>query len=650
MLRTVFLGSLLVFAGGFLGLTLFMLPNNAESTVVRGSPVDNAESPNIQNTQLQADNGVVAKNSFTIVNSNFFDGFTFHENMTLVVREGIIEKWGEDLSPPTGFDIIDGQGHTIIPGLIDAHTHSYLDALTVALNFGVTTQIDMFTDVSFFGEARANRDRITDTQKSDLFGAGMIATVKGGHGSQFGVPIETLSSPDQASAWVAKRIAEGSDFIKLAYIPNSSIKLDYIPEADTALPSLDLATATALINAAHEQGVMAVAHIATQKAATEMVEAGIDGLVHIFADEKVSDGFIKLAKERNIFIIPTLSVIASVDGQSRGDDVIADVRVGPYLRQTQKASMASAFGADIQGYDLDMALHNVLALHQAGIAILAGSDAPNPGTSYGVSMHDEMGYLVKAGLTPQEALRAATSLPAERFSIEDRGILSAGKRADFIVIDGNMADNINNSFSIKAIYKNGFEVKRYKANQNDQSVRKLFSNLGDFENDLFAEDKSAANQGVTGSAKERFQWVVTTDGLAGGASSAVLSRMEPGSDGTKGALHVKAEIKPGFLFPWAGAFLSFSQTLTEPRNVEDYETINFRVRGTSGNYSVMMFVAGVNGVPPSQVFSVSEDWKIVSLRLDGFVGLDKKALAGIAIVANQTVGVYDFEIDTIKLK
>ncbi len=109
--------------------------------------------------------------------------------------------------------VVSGQGRTLLPGLIDAHTHAWrYHELT--LLFGVTTQIDMFTTVAMLKESKAGRH----AGRADLFSAGTLVTAPGGNGTQFGVAIPTLARAEDAQAFFDARIAEGSDFIKIVMV------------------------------------------------------------------------------------------------------------------------------------------------------------------------------------------------------------------------------------------------------------------------------------------------------------------------------------------------------------------------------------------------------------------------------------------------
>lgn len=550
-----------------------------------------------------------------IKNATVFNGEKFEYKVDLIIKDGLVQAKGQGFEQGQ-MEIIDASNKTIIPGLIDAHTHSFGDALKLALNFGVTTHVDMFSPAELLKPAIKKRDNKNNYSETDLFSAGILATTAGGHGTQFRIAIDTLASPEEAPEWVARRLEEGSGFIKLVYMPYNSY-----------FKSLDRQTAAAIIKAAHAQGLIVVAHISSQRAAHELLDEGIDGFVHIFADELVDDEFLKKAKELNVFVIPTLAVIAAGAKKGLGSELVQNPHLMPYLKQSQKQSLAADFGAhEIPGFSLELALANTRKMHAMGIPILAGSDALNPGTAYGATLHQEMALLVEAGLTPAQALNSATRQPAKVFKLGMRGTLFEGSKADFVILNENPEKDINKSVIVDAIYKNGMRIERILAGSvTDTKVSLISSNL-----------LSAFDQGFTTPAK--LVWSATDDTMTGGLSTSELSTKDNG-------LQVLASVKQGFMFPWAGASL-FSKTQL---NLSKYQSIEFRVRGTQGQYQLMVFSGDSSGVPPSQTFSVTNKWQTISLELDDFRGFDATRFTGLAIVAGPTVGEFKYYLNDVKL-
>ena len=559
--------------------------------------------------QLKTDGG----NHFVIRDVMVFDGSNVTGPTMLEVENGIFTRIDHRLDPQN-LTTLDGSGKILLPGFIDAHTHNFGTSLNDALNFGVTTQIDMFTSAGMLAEQKAMRDSLAAKSSADLFSAGVLATAPGGHGTQFRIEVETLNGPAQANEWVKTRLAEGSDFIKLVYMPESD-----------HFPSLDRSTAAAIIRAAHNQGVMAVAHISTQKSAIDMIEDGIDGLVHIFADEPVSERFLQLAVENQVFVIPTLSVLATINRIDIGRQLLNDPRTRPFLTAAQQQQLSADFGAaDWPGFDFDVALSNTRLMHNAGILILAGSDAPNPGTAHGVSLHAEMTLLTDAGLTSLEAITAATSAPAQAFKIVDRGRIEPGMRADFILVDGDIEKDINASRSISAIYKNGHLISRTRRPESEPARQITSPLLSSFANSL--------------AGPSNMQWAQTDDRMMNGQSVAKVELQDE-------VLKINTEVQSGFMFPWAGAGL-FGEAQV---SIADYHYLELQIRGTPGTYRAMVFSGSNTGAPPAQSFEVNQRWQTIRLPLADFQGMAAENFNGLAIVAGPAFGSFEYYLKNVKL-
>ncbi|MFK7887662.1 MAG: amidohydrolase family protein [Gammaproteobacteria bacterium] len=557
--------------------------------------------------------------TIAIVGAKVFDGQRWLADTDILIEAGRISAMGSALDLPDGARRVDARDLSVLPGLIDAHVHSYGGALRDSVRFGVTTNFDMFTAPVGLPQTRAARESL-DNIEADLFSAGMLATVDGGHGTQYGVPVATFDTDTDASKWVAQRKAEGSDYIKLVYMPYQN-----------RLPSLDLTTATAIIQAAHAADMLAVAHISTAQAALDLINADVDGLVHIFADQPASDELIQAARERDVFVIPTLCVLATADRQDEGAKLAADPRFTPYLTDPQNSSLGSDFGLKVPGMTLAGALENVRRLHAGGVRILGGSDAPNPGTTHGASLHQELALLVRAGLSESEALTAATSAAADAFGVTQRGSLAVGQRADMIIVEGDPAKDILATRAIVHVLRNGMEVAR--AIETGTAKSMPLGALSDF------SQRAAAPGG--------FIWSATDDRDMRGKSDATLTHIAPTVAQPLGAVRVAGEVRTGFPYPWAG--FSFGAADGQPRDMGEAATLSMNLRGTPGIYRVMFFNAGSSGAPPTQEITVSDTWQTFNIRIADLNGLNRRSVAGFAIVAGPAPGAFRLDLAEVSL-
>ena len=168
-------------------------------------------------------------------------------------------------------------------------------------------------------------------------------------------------------------------------------------------------------------------------------------------DRQAVDSLARLARTRGAFVIPTFAVLESMAGV-RGDDLLADARLAALVDREGAATLKARYGAQARPQALAAPKAVTAALRKAGVPILAGTDAGNAGTLYGISMHRELAALVEAGLSPAEALAAATSAPAAAFRLGRRGCIARGCKADLLLVEGNPAADVRATRHICLLY------------------------------------------------------------------------------------------------------------------------------------------------------------------------------------------------------
>ena len=315
---------------------------------------------------------------------NVFDGEKKIESTDVLIVDGEIQSIGQAVETPENVTTVDGTGKTLMPGMIDCHTHVWFAAnLQQAAIFGVTTELDMMS-LPAVGKTWREQQRLGKANdRADFYSAGSAVTVKGGHGTQFGSSVPTLDKVENTAQFVRERIAEGSDYIKLIHEDGSAY--------GSLLPTISTAMFAEAVKASHAMNKIAVSHVSTLSSATMAVENQVDGLVHLFSDAKVTDEFIKLAKKSNLFIVPTAAVVSNASGSNSTKQIVSDTNLKAFLNNENQYNLSRTFPRlNDSKLTWEKLKFNIRKLHEASIPILAGTDAPNPGTVHGASMHHEL--------------------------------------------------------------------------------------------------------------------------------------------------------------------------------------------------------------------------------------------------------------------
>ena len=384
--------------------------------------------------------------STTITNARVFDGKRLSGASSVRIDGDRISAVGDQSIIRAGDHVIDGHGCTVLPGLIDAHVHLLPGAAEQALDFGVTTMLDMFSKPEQLQE-HLNRSP-ADLSRATIYSSGIGATAPGGHPSMMYAPFPYVRDKSDVVVFVKERVAEGSHFLKVFYEGGQSI--------DWAMPSLDVETLAELAIVAHDYGLKVVAHATHAADAVTAARIGVDVLAHSPFDP-LSEKQVEQIAASGVAIISTLSI---ADGFPQpGEPMPLLTHTGLVKRLGDKwAGVLEAQGdrwIPPGMPSFECAFSNIQSLHRAGCSILAGTDSPNPGTVHGASMHRELLHLVHAGLTPLEALRSATSIPAHVFDLETSGHITPGCPADLLLVEGSPDTAVEDISAIRTVWKAG---------------------------------------------------------------------------------------------------------------------------------------------------------------------------------------------------
>ncbi len=359
---------------------------------------------------------------------------------TVVIRGREIVAVGPDVRVPSGARTYYVSGLTLLPGFIDSHVH--LSGIGVrprdgAREFGALGYFWRYmrrfperrraliaagvTSVKSLGDPYpwilklAERVEQHELAGPRIFAAGPTITSPGGH------PIPRLRRAGQGDtsfiAQVTRQVASAAD-AELA-VETFAAAVDYISLAaetpgGAALPVLSSRAMAAAVQAAHRHERKVLAHVATLDQLKRTLAVGVDGIEHLPRDELIADGTLEAMRRHAVFVVPTLQA--------------AEQHLGVMLRDPTSARRARA---------------NARRLAVAGVPLLAGSDAPAPGTAFGFTLHEELRNLVEAGYTPGQAIAAATSAAAEHLGLSDRlGTIAPGKLADIVAVIGEPLEDI----------------------------------------------------------------------------------------------------------------------------------------------------------------------------------------------------------------
>ena len=407
------------------------------------------------------------------------------EDGTFVVRDGRIIAIGAkgSIKALAGAAHVDLTGKTVMPAMNNIHAHlgyegyvswsvenhtpaNVLDHLEREAFYGVGTTMAMGEQpVDFALEFQRNQLAGKFPPAARFFFAAGFAPPGGGPDAlliQGTAPLHAVnevSTPEEAVAVVRKMAAKHIRQIKF-WVDNR----DNHRGAHRKMPP---EVYSAIIAEAHKHGMLVHAHATNLEDQKGVVRAGVDVLVHTLMAEKVDDEFLAILKEKRPFWTPVMGLgdrSELCDGdvpfieQVMPDSVVADIRAGKTWLPSPPCSAAPTPQFAQREENLR---YNFPKYITAGARIVLGTDAGvSQKYSYGFAEHHELGMYVRLGLTPAEAIVAATSRPTDVLRISDTGRLAQGRRADFIVLNANPLEDIRNTREIDSVYLAGLRLDR----------------------------------------------------------------------------------------------------------------------------------------------------------------------------------------------
>jgi imidazolonepropionase-like amidohydrolase len=381
-------------------------------------------------------------------------------NTAMIIDGNRIKNVGLVTSYPNNTDLVDLRGLTVLPGLIDCHVH--LGGLTIDKPGKAIGKVSFIDMASFLWDYLRNyayrrrlaiedgvttirsagdhyphiirlRDKIAAGKLSGprIFAPGPIITAPGGHpagtiykGNRYIVEnaVRQIADVNTARKEVRRLVEGGVDCIKAIYSDLNPM------DTTRKVPRLSLDVLEALADETHRHDLRLMVHTGTPEESMDAVKAGADSIEHGILPGANSfdfnDDLIKMMLDKGTYFVPTLAIAWA------NKDTYPDVFTG--LKRTFKK------------------------LHDAGVNIATGTDSGTPGVVIGKGLHKELELMVEAGISPMEAIIAATRNAADNLAkAGELGTIESGKLADVIAVSGDPLDDIRDMRKIKLVIRNG---------------------------------------------------------------------------------------------------------------------------------------------------------------------------------------------------
>ena len=405
-----------------------------------------------EGARLITGDGRVIENAAFVVQNNRFAG---------VGRKGEIQL------PPGGVRV-DLTGRTVMPAIIDPHNHiGYTNQKTGVSskeNYTRATLIDHLQRYAYYGVAAAmsmgldrwdvnpelpyqlRNEVIPNAALFLTVGRGIAATPMAGPTASYrlGVP------------YGAQTEAEGRRDVQELVARKVPIVKIWVDDRLGTVPKLQPNVYRAIIDEAHKRNTRVVAHIFALEDGKDLLKAGVDGFAHGVRDKDIDDEYLAIVRQHpNVWVEPNLPE------QPEGPeslDWLADTIPAAQLKRmkdqlagrtaAQSKALADAFGIQCR---------NLKKIRDADVKIAFATDG---GVDMAWTVHTELADMVQCGMTPAEAIMAATRTAAEVVQLDQLGLVARGKSADFVVLEANPLDAIANTRKIDKVFLRGQEVDR----------------------------------------------------------------------------------------------------------------------------------------------------------------------------------------------
>ena len=397
------------------------------------------------------------------------------ESGALLIEDGRITAVGlrSEIESDLSVEVIDLSGKTIIPALIDTHAHLGYEGHTSwgAENYSRENLIDHLQRYAYYGfsavfSAGSDPDALAyQVQQAQLagefpsarflFAAGMAPPGQGPNDQFLTQAVALEKKTGQRILYGVDSVKQAIDSVREIAAKNISVIKIWVDDRGGSQQKLAPQLYRAIADEAAENGIEIYVHQQYAEDMPDLLEAGVSGFLHGRIGAGLGREIAQQLTAANAFVVPNMGL-----GELRREAIGVD----EFLRASLPASVAARLGESRQRLlkanreetretELRTSFGHLL---DANVDIVLGTDAGAvPDHFFGYTGHRELEIFVRLGMTPMQAIVAATSKPAQRLGLDDLGLLQPGYSADLVVLDENPLNDIRNTRSISSVFLNG---------------------------------------------------------------------------------------------------------------------------------------------------------------------------------------------------